>query len=360
MAERTSTEAPAASIPVVPLPSSGRPLDRRDKALFYLDRSGRGLEIGPSYSPLLPKESGARIETVDHAPRDVLVAKYRSYGVPEEKVRLIEEVDHIWDGGSLVDSVGGGSQFDFVIASHVIEHSVDLIAFLQDCDRLIKTTGRVSLVVPDKRFCFDRFKPLTSLGAVVDAHLRPTRFHTPGPLLDHQAYACVSGDQIAWWPDFVGDLRLQDPDIAQGERVIADGVAQDEYHDVHRWMFTPASFSLLIHDLRQLGFHSLVEIGSFGTVGFEFFVTLAKSDDPAPVNRLELLRRIEQELISVTSNAQGDERAGSADTRPADPRVASLEAQLAELYASTSWRLTGPLRTVSRRLRSTRWVSRRI
>ncbi len=171
------------------------------------------------------------------------------------------------------------------------------------------------------------------------------------PLLDHQAYACVNGDQIAWWPDYVGDLQLQDPEIAQGERVIADGVAQDEYHDVHRWMFTPASFSLLIHDLRQLGFHSLVEIGSFDTAGFEFFVTLAKSDDPKPVNRLELLQRIEQELMSVTTNAQGDARPGDADTQPADPRVVALEARLAEVYASTSWRLTRPLRALASRLR---------
>ena len=56
----------------------GDPMDRRDKALAYLDVSGRGLKIGPSYSPLLPKSSGAKIETVDHASRAELV---RSFGV---------------------------------------------------------------------------------------------------------------------------------------------------------------------------------------------------------------------------------------------------------------------------------------
>ena len=40
----------------------------RDEAIRALfDTSGRGLEIGPSYNPIMPKHRGFKVEIVDHA-----------------------------------------------------------------------------------------------------------------------------------------------------------------------------------------------------------------------------------------------------------------------------------------------------
>lgn len=80
-------------------------MDRLDKALHGIDRAGRGLEIGPSYDPLVTKASGARVETVDHATRDELVTKYSGFGLGVEQLDRIEDVDHIWHGGSLLQVV---------------------------------------------------------------------------------------------------------------------------------------------------------------------------------------------------------------------------------------------------------------
>lgn len=41
-----------------------------------------------------------------------------------------------------------------------------------------------------------------------------------------------------------------------------------------------------------------LEIGPDGTDGFEFYVTLAKGVQPAPVDRIETLLRIEAELAA--------------------------------------------------------------
>ena len=40
-------------------------MDRVQILTSMFDPSGFGLEIGPSYNPLVPKSSGARIETID-------------------------------------------------------------------------------------------------------------------------------------------------------------------------------------------------------------------------------------------------------------------------------------------------------
>ena len=116
----------------------GDAVDRREKALAHIDLNGRGLEIGASHSPLLPKSSGVRVKTVDHASRAELVQKYRAQGIPEDKLANIEDVDYIWTQGSLADAVGEPGAFDYIICSHVIEHMVDVIGFVQACESLLR------------------------------------------------------------------------------------------------------------------------------------------------------------------------------------------------------------------------------
>jgi SAM-dependent methyltransferase len=135
----------------------------------YIDLNGRGLEIGASHGPLLPKTSG-RIQTVDHASKAELVEKYRAAGIDEDVLANTEDVDYIWTPESLADAVGERDAFDYIICSHVIEH-VDLIGFLEDCEALLRDGRRLSLLIPDKRYCFDLLHPLTTVGTAVEAHL---------------------------------------------------------------------------------------------------------------------------------------------------------------------------------------------
>ena len=330
--------------------------ERTQRVLANVDVQGLGLEIGPSYNPLLPKSSGARVEIVDHAPRAELIDKYRGYGMTQDELDRIEEVDHVSAGGSLVDAVGRTDEFDFILASHVIEHSVDLIGFLQDCQALLRRGGRVALVVPDQRFCFDLLKPRSSVGAVVDAHLNPTRFHTPGALLEHTAYACTRGGQIAWSPEQHGDLGLQFPTMAGADEVIAHGAAQDEYHDVHRWKFTPSSFALLIHDLSVLGYHDLQQLpASPPPLGFEFFVTLEKTGTrPEAADRLELLQGamaelavVHNEFLPAPPDVVADLESERQARKHAEEALAQARHEVTALRRSSSWRVTGPLRAAS-------------
>ena len=333
---------------------------RASIALAHVDLSGPGLEIGPSYAPLVPKGSAREIETVDHATREKLVRKYQSHDLPQDKLDAIEEVDHLWTGGSLVDAVGKRDHFQYIVAAHVIEHSVDLIGFLQDCEALLRADGRLALVVPDKRFCFDLFKPLTSLGGVLDAHLRPTTFHPPGALVDHIAYDCEVGELEAWGAGQTGELRAQHLDLADVEGRVRIGTDQQTYLDAHRWIFTPASLSLLIDDLGELGYHSMCEVGSAPTSGFEFYLTLAKSRRPtSTASRIERLLRIQAEMNewprdSATIAASALER----DKQDLEHTIRALEEELRrsqkyaeELTSSTSWRATAPLRWVTSRAR---------
>jgi hypothetical protein len=271
-------------------------MSRVDKALTYINLKGKGLEIGPSYNPMVPKSSGANIKTVDHMNREGLIKKYSQ--LPKNMVNAIEEVDYIWSGGTFTELIGEEHIFDYIIASHLIEHTTDLIAFLLDCERLLKPDGVLSLVVPDKRFCFDRFKPLSSVGAAVDVHLNPKSVHSAGTLLDSMIYGVTRGNALAWDSNNTEQIAMQQSSISLSMAQVNDILKENEYFDSHKWISTSKSFSLLIQDLRELGFHHFYEIGSFPTAGFEFFISLSKSSNNAKhYNRLKTLLEIEEDNI---------------------------------------------------------------
>jgi hypothetical protein len=331
-------------------------MDRVGKALHALDLSGRGLEIGPSYNPLVPKSSGRRIETVDHAGRDELVAKYAAWGLTDQQLARIEPVDHLWSGGSLLDVIPDHGSYDYIIASHFVEHTVDLVGFLNDCEILLRDGGRLSLVVPDKRYCFDRFQPLSTVGDVIDAWHADTIFHTAGALVDHQAYACTSGGALTWSADYRGPLALQFPHLEGAADATRNGHEQRTYFDTHRWKFTPTSFGLLIHDLADLGHHKFGVVQTSPTEGFEFFVTLGRGmATPEIRTRLALLQDIEAELAQPALAELG---ADVDSLRDDNARLLQdklqLEREIAELHASTSWRVTAPLRSAATKLRALR------
>lgn len=339
-------------------------MDRVEKALHSLDLTGRGLEVGPSYNPLVTKVSGARIETVDHATQAELVEKYRSLSLPQESLDRIEPVDYVWHGGSLLNVIAERGAYDYILASHFIEHTVDMIGFLNDCETLLDEGGRLSLVVPDKRFCFDRFQPLSTVGDVLNAHYHGSTFHPAGALVDHQAYACTCDGSLVWGPGWEGELAAQFPELEGAKDALERGHAQQEYFDIHRWKFTPSSFELLLNDLRRLGQHSLGVLESFPTEGFEFFVTLGKDvAEPPERDRIAVLLRIEQELLqssfsqdSSSGTTSSQIAALSAHNNSLRQRNYELQGRIEELYMSRSWRLTRPVRGVAQLAR--RWVSR--
>ncbi|MBR0655597.1 class I SAM-dependent methyltransferase [Roseomonas arctica] len=121
-----------------------------------------GLDIGPSYNLLLPKSEGFNIETVDYADQATLRSKYAS--TVNVDIARIEVVDHVTGGRPLTETIPPDRAYDFILASHVIGHTPDLIGFLADCARFLRPGGRLVLAVLGKRFWSDLIHPLTSVG----------------------------------------------------------------------------------------------------------------------------------------------------------------------------------------------------
>ena len=265
---------------------------RAGKILKHVQREAWGVEIGPSYGPLAPKREGYRVHVIDHLNREQLIEKYRSHGMPVDN---IEEVDFVWHGEPYAELTGHPHYYQWIIGSHLVEHTPDLIGFLKNCADILRADGVLSLAIPDARFCFDHFRPLTSLGSVIDAHLGGRVMQTPGTVCDSKLNAVSRGGRIAWSAGASGSYGFVHT-MEEARALLAKSRAQSEYIDTHAWCFTPSSFRLLIQDLHELGLSPFQECAFFPTEGCEFYMTLGLQGNRPKLDRLDLLQTIRREV----------------------------------------------------------------
>lgn len=260
-------------------------MNRKEKLLTLFDTAGMGLEIGPSFNPLLPKADGYHVEIVDCLSAMDLQKKYN--GTPGVDLLKIEEVDYVCDGVSILAAVNKPNRYDFIIASHVLEHLPDPLGFFMDCERLLKDSGVLVLAVPDKRCTFDCLRPRSTTGQFLQAHMEKRKRHTPGAVFDEIAYNCHREGAIAWAQEDRGALSFFST-LEKAKDVFEELQHHEPINDIHAWQFTPSSFRLILSDLAEIGATGFKEKSFHDTMGGEFFVVLSKSLSEGPGDRLRL------------------------------------------------------------------------
>lgn len=128
--------------------------------------SGTGIEIGALHRPCIVPH--LKVHYVDRLSVTDLLRQY-----PELAGLPIVEADILDDGQKLL-TLANESQ-DFVIANHVIEHMTSPIEALLNWGRVLKKGGRLFLAAPDKRYTFDKQRPITQLQHVIEDFKDPSR-----------------------------------------------------------------------------------------------------------------------------------------------------------------------------------------
>ena len=245
-------------------------MDRKTFALRHLDMKGKGLEIGASYNPLFPKKDGYTVKTLDHLSREDLCKKYQ--GDKNVDLAKIEDVDFVWKGEEY-DKLVGEERFDWIFAAHLIEHVPNIVAFINDAATILKEDGVLCLVIPDKRYTFDMYRPQSSIASVIDAHVEQRKIPTLGSRFEYMFSYGSRNQKTSSIENIVFPL-LPHGDIKQTMLLTSD---DSSYTDVHVWSFTPNHFRLLIEVLFQTKLISLREQCFHPSVGHEFYITLSAS-----------------------------------------------------------------------------------
>jgi 2-polyprenyl-3-methyl-5-hydroxy-6-metoxy-1,4-benzoquinol methylase len=250
-------------------------MERREKLIGGVDLTNSVVaEIGALCNPMV-KKSEADVRYVDYADAKKLRAHYANN--PHIDPERIVETDAIWGKDTLLAALK--QPVDLIVASHVVEHVPDLIAWFDELHLALAPTGQVALAIPDRRFTFDFLRRETSLSDVLAVHLSLPRVPQPHQILDYYLNA-TEVDAAAAWRMEVNEQTLQRPDNYQAAMSMAkDALSNGTYHDAHCWVFTPQSFATLLEALGRLGlvhfacddFHDT----AYGSI--EFFVRMKPS-----------------------------------------------------------------------------------
>lgn len=166
---------------------------------------------------------------------------------PRQVVPYIDFVSHNGDF-SVIDE-----KFDIVFSRHSIEHQMNLVAHLQAVERVLNDGGLFALVIPDKRYCLDHYRPETSLAEVLDRHFRKVAFR---PFDDYIGCVMVSTHNIAGlhWIGKHGDIgnQLTRENFEALSQKYIDSRDADKYIDVHSLCLTPRSFEHIINTLNKM------------------------------------------------------------------------------------------------------------
>jgi SAM-dependent methyltransferase len=298
-------------------------MDRQTELLKHISKEARGIEIGPYFSPLAPKREGYNCLSLDVFDTETLTHRATmDPSVPQEKVDHIEAVDLVGSAvtiDALCQASGVELGFDYIVSSHNFEHLPNPVAFLQACGRVLKKGGYLSMALPDKRACFDFFRPRTSLSAWIDAFFERRERPTHAQIFDQDgliANAAIGGrSAITFFVDEDVERISVSPTLHEAfaawkqKRETNDAA----YYDVHCWAFTPSSFRALLSDLFFLGLSPFAVEEVTDTAAAEFYAHLRhvgyKTFSPEETRayyaaRQQMLRDAVSEESSVASSGR--------------------------------------------------------
>ncbi len=250
------------------------PFDRAATLTKNLKLEKQGLEIGPLDKPIVPKK-GTGVLYADHLPTDKLREKYRS----DEHVSNdhIQGIDIVIGPSGLRNAVGS-RRCNYVLASHVIEHIPNPLEWFNEIHEFLEPGGLLSLAIPDKRYCFDRLRGLTTATDWIGTWLQKTTRPTPVQILDFLSNKVEYDGNITWGENVdLHDLK-HEWHPREALRIAVESLDSDEYQDVHCSVFTPRSFCNLLRQLSVFGLLNFYVADFHDSVGHEFFVQLQKPE----------------------------------------------------------------------------------
>jgi len=261
-------------------------MDRKSRLLAKIEPDKQaGLEIGALCRPIVAPGSGP-VRYVDHLSTPDLRIKYGQD--PNVDVEQIVDVSYVWGKQSLPEAVGD-ERFDYVIASHVIEHVPDTIGWLREIAAVLVPGGVLSLAIPDKRYTFDCLRQCTTFADLVDACMEKRRHPSFRQVLDHFSEAAAVPAAVTTHDIWMG--RYTEEEVPNAHPDLIRGMCEDElrhyyqeitagllYMDVHCHVFTPRTFIKILERLAGVDMLEYRVAAFYDTsLGeIEFFVTLEK------------------------------------------------------------------------------------
>jgi SAM-dependent methyltransferase len=270
-----------------------------EAAMKALHLSGLGLEVAPYFDPFI-KKSEYDVLYTDHISTEEIRDKTKEN--PTFLGVEVAPVDFVWKPAtSLRECTPVQLEFDYVVASHVMEHVPNPIGWLNEILSVTKVGGKIALFLPNRRGTADFYRNVTSFSEIVDLWLSQPNVPTSRQVADFMAASFMNNQG---GNNFFHDLV----EPASSERCYTDAEAIDSatfvplnnnYIDVHATVWEPAHFVSTFHRLKETGLIN-VDISEPTSEVSEFLVVLTKLGTPLriPPNRTVLKLQAVTQAVS--------------------------------------------------------------
>ena len=285
-------------------------MDRTKIILEGIGKEALGIEVAPWLAPVAARRDGYNVRIIDVFDTETL--RSRGPADPHQADRdlgLLEEVDWVGSATEIATLVPADlhGKIDYIVSSHNFEHLANPIKFLNGCATVLRPGGILTMAVPDRRGCFDFFRPHTVIGDWIEAFREDRQRPTPRQVFDSKSMSAElrRGDETFHAFHLGENAR----DIGVTGKLLPQFAVweaarpADEYTDAHCTVMTPGSLELLLFEARALGLITLETVSLRETDTFEFYVRLRKpvtagtAPGTAPVGdveaeRVRLMRKI--------------------------------------------------------------------
>ena len=339
-------------------------MDRREQLLKHITKRQKGIEIGPWYAPLAAKREGYNCLSFDVFDTETLKRNAEEYpDVDNSCVSSIEAVDIVGSSTEIYDIIAARGElltFDYILSSHNFEHLPNPIKFLQGCEQVLKLGGYLSMAVPDKRTCFDYFRPASTLGSWLEAYtnncIRPTAVQFFEMGISYCTYS-DEGDEESTSFSLANNPRKINPQKVLKKNfdtyMKRKGTEDVNYWDTHCWTFTPSSLYSILLDVIFLKLVNFDVEEITENNGNEFYVHLRKvesrtfEDSEFYAKRESLLRSVIDETAYNSRYAYSlrDQLENSRrELENARLELVRLQAENKSVKSSLTWKIGSPLR----------------
>lgn len=211
--------------------------------LNHISLNGKSLlEIGAQAAPTILKDE-ADIDYLDYETKEESCKK----NFPEnQKIwEKVVETDIIVESDDYCKYTR--KRYDCVIANHVIEHTDDVILWLQSISKLLKKDGVLFLTIPDKKYSFDKYRPNTSFSHIIADYLLGGK----RSIKEHIIEIGVLYDE-----EYVN--KEMNPAKYLNKKFFEEQIKRSKWVGLHRHVFEPENFeSKILQPILLSGFVNL-------------------------------------------------------------------------------------------------------
>lgn len=274
-------------------------MDNRREYIYsqIKNKNARILEIGPLNRPLFETSEYPNVFTADIRSTEQVKALYGGDNNYLSSTGIHVDIDSIVDIDFVIKDTYSSTfenveKFDYIVASHVLEHIPDLVGWFKDAQSALKKNGSILLVYPDKRYCFDRFRESSTFIQALQVN-QENEEALNQRIMDFQINVVNENDPAYWWCNQGSIEHLP-------QSVIDTKMLGKNTDDIHYWPFSSTGFLKFLCDMERAGMSDYVctDFRDTHVDDQQFFVTLRRKQDNENMNEANkrLLAFIEQSL----------------------------------------------------------------